>query len=193
MTDLGWILRFFRTLPVFTELKRQLRFGGNAHFLERNVIFLRRKRVFSSEKRGNPATKNAFLVHGCTKRPVDRDSSGIRGQTALPWPCLGPQRTIPLVEMPFGDVPKHSHLANCLGFRPRFPPTDRMTFRARKTSLFPRLFARAGAKKGLARGQKSARNGQKPNCCFNSVNTGREISRKTVYSARIWLSGETLA
>jgi len=156
------------------------------------VIFLRRKRVFSLEKRGNPATKNAFLVHGCTKRPVDRDSSGIRGQTALPWPCLGPQRTIPLVGMPFGDVPKHSRLAKCLGFRPRFPPTDRTTFRARKTSLFPRLFARAGAKKGLARGQKSARNGQKPNCCFNSVNTGREISRKTVYSARIWLSGETL-
>jgi len=167
-------------------LKQQLRFGENAHFLERNVIFLRRKRVFSLEKRGNPATKNAFLVHGCTKRPVDRDSSGIRGQTALPWPCLGPQRTIPLVEMPFGDVPKHSHLANCLGFRPRFPPTDRMTFRTRKTSLFPRLFARAGEAK------KAPEMDRKPNCCFNSVNTGREISRKTVYSARIWLSGETL-
>ena len=142
--------------------------------IEATVAFWR-KRSFSGEKRdfpaeetrfflekgGNPATKNAFLVHGCTKRPVDRDSSGIRGQTALPWPCLGPQQTIPLVEMPFEDVPKHSHLANCLGLRPREFPTDRMDFRARKTSLFPRLFARAGAKKGLARGQKSARNGQK--------------------------------
>ena len=161
MTDLGWILRFFRTLPVFTELKRQLRFGGNAHFLERNVIFLRRKRVFSSEKRGNPATKNAFLVHGCTKRPVDRDSSGIRGQTALPWPCLRPQRNIPLVGMPFGDVPKHSHLADGLAFSLRFPPTDRMTFRARKTSLFPRLLARAGAKKASREAKKRKKNGQK--------------------------------
>ena len=122
-------------------MKQQLRFGENAHFLERNVIFLRRKRVFSLEKRGNPATKNAFLVHGCTKRPVDRDSSGIRGQTALPWPCLGPQRTIPLVEMPFGDVPKHSRLAKCLGFRPRFPPTDRLRAKRRFFRDFPRARA----------------------------------------------------
>ena len=139
-------------------MKQQLRFGENAHFLERNVIFLRRKRVFSLEKNGSPATKNAFLVHGCTKRPVDRDSSGIRGQTALPWPCLGPQRTIPLVEMPFGDVPKHSHLANCLGFRPRFPPTDRLRAKRR----FFRDFSRARAPKKASReAKKNARNGQK--------------------------------
>ena len=70
MTDLAGIIRGFRKLPVFTEMTGQLRFGENVHFLERNVIVLRRKRVLFFGKKGEPRhQKTRFSSIGALNGP----------------------------------------------------------------------------------------------------------------------------